>query len=267
MSVCMGDRHVWVIGRFCHGRPCVGSRPALPACVGFAQGSAGAAGIKMLETSSAASCLRARIPVAEMETHQPEPLASQQLARKCHLSALSFKTTDELDDLDPMVAQKRAAAAIQFGAEVAATGFNLVVIGASRNSMDAAVKALVEARANRRLRPEAWRQACCHSNWRDCRSVGTLFAVMLGKTDLRTGLERLPVLVGCLLSAEKNSRPSRVAMKPKPSSGDRRATVPCSLSGCGLMRCPLILRECPPACAARRRSCRGWRHRHLHGRG
>ncbi len=86
----------------------------------------------------------------------PEALMPEQLARRCDLSKLSFETTEELEDLDVMSAQKRATAAIAFGASVSAQGFNLFVTGVSRDSMDNAVKSLLKERAKAAEKPNDW---------------------------------------------------------------------------------------------------------------
>lgn len=87
---------------------------------------------------------------------KPDALAPQRLSRRCDVSALSFATTEELEDIDVMTAQKRAVAAIEFGAGVTAQGFNLFAIGASRDSMDEAVKGLLDERAKSAGKPDDW---------------------------------------------------------------------------------------------------------------
>ncbi|SMF48500.1 lon-related putative ATP-dependent protease [Tistlia consotensis] len=86
----------------------------------------------------------------------PRPLPRDRLVRRCDLSALAFETTDELADLDLMVAQKRAGEAIAFGAEVEAPGFNLFVVSAAADSTDEAVRALLEQRAASAALPSDW---------------------------------------------------------------------------------------------------------------
>ena len=91
-----------------------------------------------------------------MTTSLPEPLPAERLARRCDPAALEFVTTEDLADIDLMAPQARAGSAIEFGAAVAAQGFNLFVTGESRDSMDDAVKALLEARAQSADRPGDW---------------------------------------------------------------------------------------------------------------
>lgn len=87
---------------------------------------------------------------------RPQALSREQLVRRCDLSAVPFTTTADLADIDLMVGQERAGSAIAFGAEVSAQGFNLFVIGASPDSLDEAVKALLDDRAKVAPRPGDW---------------------------------------------------------------------------------------------------------------
>lgn len=86
----------------------------------------------------------------------PGPLPVQQLARRCDASTLSFASTAELADVDIMTTQERARSALEFGADVSAQGFNVFVVGSSRESMDDAVKALLKARAGTCPTPDDW---------------------------------------------------------------------------------------------------------------
>ncbi|MEW5423820.1 Lon protease family protein [Amorphus sp. 3PC139-8] len=91
-----------------------------------------------------------------MTSSAPAPISADRLLRRCTLDGLSFQSTDDLPDVDLMVAQDRAREAIAFGAEVAATGFNLFVVGASRDSMDEAVKAELQTLARPGPAPDDW---------------------------------------------------------------------------------------------------------------
>jgi lon-related putative ATP-dependent protease len=85
-----------------------------------------------------------------------KPLPPEKLIRRCDPSQFRFNTTQDLADLDLMVAQKRALAAVSFGTEVTAPGFNLFVVGASRGNTDDAVKALLAERARSAPPPSDW---------------------------------------------------------------------------------------------------------------
>jgi hypothetical protein len=85
-----------------------------------------------------------------------EPLSASQLVRHCDASAFKFSTTADLPDLDLMATQERARVALEFGAEIAAQGFNMFVVGSSRETMDNAVKRLLKARAKGCEPPNDW---------------------------------------------------------------------------------------------------------------
>jgi lon-related putative ATP-dependent protease len=60
----------------------------------------------------------------------PKPLPPHELARRCDADALGFCTTDELEDLDLLLGQKRAMDAIRFGVGIECDGYNLFATGA-----------------------------------------------------------------------------------------------------------------------------------------
>jgi lon-related putative ATP-dependent protease len=60
-----------------------------------------------------------------------KPLGLRQLRRRCVLSQLKFKTTDDLEDLDQILGQARAVEAIQFGIGIQREGYNLFALGPS----------------------------------------------------------------------------------------------------------------------------------------
>jgi lon-related putative ATP-dependent protease len=91
-----------------------------------------------------------------MTPDRPSPLSPDLLVRRCDLSALKFTTTADLPEIDLMAAQKRALSAIQFGVDIDAAGFNLFVIGTSREGMDEAVKGLLHKKAGTEPLPPDW---------------------------------------------------------------------------------------------------------------
>lgn len=84
------------------------------------------------------------------------PLYARQLASRCHASGFSFSTTADLADIDLMATQERARAAIELGADVSAHGFNVFVVGSTRNSVDEAVKMMLKERAKAAPPPGDW---------------------------------------------------------------------------------------------------------------
>jgi hypothetical protein len=89
------------------------------------------------------------------ETAVP-PLAAEQLYRPANLSDLAFSTTADLQPIDALVGQDRAAEAIRFGMQVDKTGFNLFVIGPPGIRMQDAVKAMLAAEAVGKPKPSDW---------------------------------------------------------------------------------------------------------------
>jgi hypothetical protein len=84
------------------------------------------------------------------------PLSARQLARRCDASGFPFSTTADLADVDLMAAQERARTAIELGADVSAQGFNVFVVGSTRNSVDEAVKTMLKERAKAAPPPGDW---------------------------------------------------------------------------------------------------------------
>ncbi|PWB66341.1 MAG: ATP-dependent protease [Bradyrhizobiaceae bacterium] len=85
-----------------------------------------------------------------------KPLALDRLYRPADLSRLAFATTADLEPIDGLVGQARAAEAIDFGTRVEHPGFNLFVIGPQGARMQDAVKALLVAQAATKPRPNDW---------------------------------------------------------------------------------------------------------------
>jgi predicted ATP-dependent protease len=83
-------------------------------------------------------------------------LPAQKLYRNADLSALSFKTTADLEPVQGLVAQRRALDAIGFGTRVSKPGFNLFVIGTSGSRMQQAVESVLQETAREKPIPSDW---------------------------------------------------------------------------------------------------------------
>ena len=57
------------------------------------------------------------------------PLPAKALCKRCNPNQFSFKTTNELEDFDDIIGQKRAVKAIEFGIGIRHKGYNLFVLG------------------------------------------------------------------------------------------------------------------------------------------
>jgi hypothetical protein len=78
------------------------------------------------------------------------------LYRTTDPSALSFKTTAELEPLDGIIGQKRALDAIRLGAGIDKAGFNVFAIGRAEAGMDKAVASVLREVAPERRTPSDW---------------------------------------------------------------------------------------------------------------
>ena len=84
------------------------------------------------------------------------PLSTERLRPTCDPSKFSFKTTEELDEVDGLIGQERAVDAIRFGTEIQRKGFNLFVLGSPGLGKHTAVTQHLEQKAKNDPRPEDW---------------------------------------------------------------------------------------------------------------
>jgi predicted ATP-dependent protease len=78
------------------------------------------------------------------------------LYRSADLGQLAFATTADLEPIDGMVGQDRAAQAIRFGTQIDRPGFNLFVIGPAGAAMQEAVGAILKTQARSEPSPKDW---------------------------------------------------------------------------------------------------------------
>lgn len=74
-------------------------------------------------------------------------LDSQQLYRRCNFGDLDFSTTDDLDDLQGLLGQPRAVAAIELGIGIEKEGYNIFAFGPPGTGKHTAVKQYLEGKA------------------------------------------------------------------------------------------------------------------------
>jgi len=88
----------------------------------------------------------------------PNPLRLQpeQLARRCDPSSFSFETTDQVEDLQEIFGQARAADAVRFGVAIRREGYNLFVLGPPGTGKHAFVRQFLQSRAAAEKRPDDW---------------------------------------------------------------------------------------------------------------
>lgn len=83
-------------------------------------------------------------------------LSPEQLRRKWDPAELGFLTTDELPELEGLVGQERAVAALEFGLTMRSPGYNLYVAGPAGTGKTSYSSSLVRAYAARAASPSDW---------------------------------------------------------------------------------------------------------------
>lgn len=83
-------------------------------------------------------------------------LPAAQLHRAADLSQLAFETTSDIEPIEDMVGQERAAQAIRFGTQIERPGFNLFVIGPPGAGMQQTVRAVLKNQARAEPSPTDW---------------------------------------------------------------------------------------------------------------
>jgi lon-related putative ATP-dependent protease len=83
-------------------------------------------------------------------------LAADRLYRAADLAQLAFATTADLEPIEEMVGQDRAAQAIRFGTRIERPGFNLFVIGPPGAAMQQAVQGVLKTQARAEPSPRDW---------------------------------------------------------------------------------------------------------------
>ena len=83
-------------------------------------------------------------------------LAADRLYRDADLAQLTFATTADLEPIEDMIGQDRAAQAIRFGTRIERPGFNLFVIGPPGAAMQQAVQGVLKIQARAEPSPKDW---------------------------------------------------------------------------------------------------------------
>jgi lon-related putative ATP-dependent protease len=74
-------------------------------------------------------------------------LSAKNLYRRCHFGELRFRTTDDLEDLQGLLGQPRAEAAIELGIGIEREGYNIFAFGPPGTGKHTAVKQYLEGKA------------------------------------------------------------------------------------------------------------------------
>ncbi|PPK50575.1 Lon protease family protein [Marinobacter persicus] len=88
----------------------------------------------------------------------PAALTEDQIYHRCPIEKLDFESTDALDDLELPVGQERMLRALEFGASMKASGFNLFVLGPAGAGKHELVKRFLSQHAAGLPAPADW----CH---------------------------------------------------------------------------------------------------------
>jgi predicted ATP-dependent protease len=86
----------------------------------------------------------------------PEPLDPELLYRRCDPQELGFETTEELAELDEVIGQDRALAALRFGIGMRHDDYHLFALGPPGLGKHAVVRRLLEERASQAPAPSDW---------------------------------------------------------------------------------------------------------------
>jgi lon-related putative ATP-dependent protease len=115
-------------------------------------------------------------------------LKAEELYRPCELEGLTFETTAEIGEPSGFFGQTRAVEAIQFGAEVDRTGYNLFVLGPPGTGRHSFVREFLEAKALTEPVPSDW---CYVNNFADSRRAVALELPAGTGRKLREDIEQL----------------------------------------------------------------------------
>ena len=82
-----------------------------------------------------------------------QELTPDQLRRICDLEGIEFETTEDLEDLEGLLGQPRAVAAVEFGVGIEREGYNIFAFGPDGTGKHSAVRQILEERAAARPVP------------------------------------------------------------------------------------------------------------------
>ena len=92
----------------------------------------------------------------ESESEAPAALPSSALRRLCDPKRFSFKSTDELPDLQEVIGQPRAIRALELGSELSSPGYNTFVLGLSGSGRTTLTREYLNRQAEHQPTPDEW---------------------------------------------------------------------------------------------------------------
>ena len=103
----------------------------------------------------------------------PTALPADKLAHRCDAAQFPFATTAELVDLEQIVGQDRAAAAVEFGIGIERHGYNLFVMGPAGSGKHTLVKQYLAERVRETAKSSAFSSTSRCSDSRYSTTLGT----------------------------------------------------------------------------------------------
>lgn len=133
-----------------------------------------------------------------------EPLSVEQLYKYCDLKIFDFKTTDELEELDEIIGQRRALKAISFGIGIKKEGYNLYAMGKVGSGKHTVVEKFIQSQAKDEKKPGDW---CYVNNFEDPRKpiylkLDSTMGMQL-KKDMEELIEELQTVIPSIFESEE----------------------------------------------------------------
>ena len=123
-----------------------------------------------------------------MDFNPGKPLSARLLYRRCDPSQFDFDSTADLDPLEAIPGQERAAEAIQFGTGIDVDGHNVYVLGPSGCGRHTFVRQFLESKAASRKVPDDW---CYVYNFDDPRKPRAIALPPGHSKELRVDVEHM----------------------------------------------------------------------------
>ncbi len=133
-----------------------------------------------------------------------QPLSLDKLYNYCDLEIFDFKTTEELDELDEIIGQRRALKAISFGIGIKKEGYNLYAMGRLGSGKHSVVEKFIKSRAQDEAKSGDW---CYVNNFEDPRkpiyiNVPASMGLRL-KKDMEELIEELQSIIPSVFESEE----------------------------------------------------------------
>jgi lon-related putative ATP-dependent protease len=169
-------------------------------------------------------------------------LRVDQLYREANLSAMSFETTSDLEELHEVIGQPRAVKAIDFGSSIKNGGFNIYALGPTGLDKRGLIHRFFELRAREGERPSDW--CYVHNFKQEHRPKAIAFPAGMGNTfrkDMEELVEQLrTALPAAFESEEYQSRRQSVTeeLRDKQSEAFNQLQLQAQQENMALIRTP-----------------------------